>query len=58
MSLNCATFGDFRGTDIFISVWNLHRNPSYWERSDEFWPERWEVNGPDPNETTENFKLD
>eukprot|EP00897_Mesotaenium_endlicherianum_P006369 jgi/Mesen1/5760/ME000292S04845 len=44
-----------QGQDIFISVWNLHRNPEVWERADDFWPERWPVNGPDPNETTENF---
>lgn len=28
------------GTDIFISVYNLHRSPYYWDRPDEFEPER------------------
>ncbi|KAH9326200.1 hypothetical protein KI387_006378, partial [Taxus chinensis] len=41
--------------DIFISVWNLHRSPHYWADADQFKPERWPVNGPNPNENTENF---
>ncbi|XP_002971637.2 protein LUTEIN DEFICIENT 5, chloroplastic [Selaginella moellendorffii] len=45
-----------RGEDIFISLWNLHRSPSLWEHSHEFRPERWPLDGPDPNEVTENFK--
>ncbi|KAL2482179.1 Cytochrome [Forsythia ovata] len=28
------------GTDIFISVYNLHRSPYYWDKPDEFEPER------------------
>lgn len=44
-----------KGQDIFISVWNLHRNPEVWDQVEEFWPERWGVDGPDPNELTENF---
>ncbi|KAL5720608.1 hypothetical protein ACHQM5_013261 [Ranunculus cassubicifolius] len=28
------------GTDIFISVYNLHRSPYYWDRPNEFEPER------------------
>ncbi|KAJ3679282.1 hypothetical protein LUZ60_017293 [Juncus effusus] len=28
------------GTDIFISVYNLHRSPYCWDRADEFEPER------------------
>lgn len=44
-----------RGQDIFISVWNLHRNPKSWERPEDFWPERWDVNGPDPTEVTQGF---
>jgi len=30
-----------RGTDIFISVWNMHRSPDLWENPDEFDPDRW-----------------
>ncbi|KAL5538638.1 hypothetical protein UlMin_042643 [Ulmus minor] len=44
-----------RGEDIFISVWNLHRSPSLWEDADKFIPERWPLNGPNPNETNQNF---
>lgn len=45
-----------KGSDLFISVWNLHRNPSYWPNPDEFNPERFPVDGPIPNEVTEDFK--
>ena len=31
-----------RGTDIFISTWNLHRSPDLWENPNEFDPTRWE----------------
>ncbi|XP_057545720.1 cytochrome P450 97B2, chloroplastic [Amaranthus tricolor] len=31
------------GTDIFISVYNLHRSPFFWDRPDEFEPERFLV---------------
>ncbi|PNH09806.1 Protein LUTEIN DEFICIENT 5, chloroplastic [Tetrabaena socialis] len=50
------------GSDIFISVWNLHRNPASWDQPDAFKPERWgrarafgPLDGPMPNEVTENF---
>ena len=29
------------GSDLFISVWNLHRDPKLWERATEFDPDRW-----------------
>jgi cytochrome P450 len=29
-----------RGTDIFISVYNLHRSPYFWDQPDNFEPER------------------
>lgn len=45
-----------KGEDIFISVWNLHRSPSLWEDAEEFRPERWPVDGPNPTEVTENFR--
>mmetsp|Transcript_33799 Transcript_33799/g.44798 ORF Transcript_33799/g.44798 Transcript_33799/m.44798 type:complete len:755 (-) Transcript_33799:71-2335(-) len=31
-----------RGTDIFISTWNLHRSPDLWEDPEKFDPTRWE----------------
>jgi len=31
-----------RGTDIFISTWNLHRSPELWENPYTFDPTRWE----------------
>ncbi|XP_020234758.1 protein LUTEIN DEFICIENT 5, chloroplastic [Cajanus cajan] len=45
-----------RGEDIFISVWNLHRSPELWDNADKFEPERWALDGPNPNETNQNFK--
>ncbi|VVA93247.1 unnamed protein product [Arabis nemorensis] len=44
-----------RGEDIFISVWNLHRSPLHWEDAEKFNPERWPLDGPNPNETNQNF---
>ncbi len=29
-----------KGSDIFISVWNLHRSPQLWDAPTEFRPER------------------
>ncbi|GAQ79315.1 cytochrome P450 [Klebsormidium nitens] len=43
------------GQDIFISTWNLHRSPAIWDRPEDFVPERWPLDGPDPTETTENY---
>jgi hypothetical protein len=31
-----------RGTDIFISTWNLHRSPDLWEDPERYDPTRWE----------------
>lgn len=45
-----------RGEDFFISVWNLHRSPTHWEDADKFNPERWPLDGPNPNETNQNFR--
>jgi len=30
-----------KGTDFFLSVWNLHRSPLLWDSPDAFDPERW-----------------
>ncbi|KAJ0966589.1 hypothetical protein J5N97_023506 [Dioscorea zingiberensis] len=43
------------GEDIFISVWNLHRSPKHWVDADCFNPERWPLDGPNPNEINQNF---
>lgn len=46
-----------KGADLFISVWNLHRSPSHWDRPDEFDPMRFgPLDGPAPNETTVGYK--
>ncbi|MCL7052304.1 hypothetical protein MKW94_027826 [Papaver nudicaule] len=44
-----------RGEDIFISVWNLHHCPNHWIDAEKFNPERWPLDGPNPNETNQNF---
>jgi len=31
-----------RGTDIFVSTWNLHRSPDLWENPEKYDPTRWE----------------
>ena len=31
-----------KGTDLFISVWNLHRSPKLWDEPNEYRPSRWE----------------
>ncbi|KAK7394690.1 hypothetical protein VNO78_15225 [Psophocarpus tetragonolobus] len=58
-SLEDDVLGEYpikRGEDIFISVWNLHRSPKLWDDADKFEPERWALDGPNPNETNQNFK--
>ncbi|KAF5733539.1 protein LUTEIN DEFICIENT 5 chloroplastic isoform X2 [Tripterygium wilfordii] len=57
-SLEDDVLGEYsikRGEDIFISVWNLHRSPHLWDDADRFNPERWPLDGPNPNETNQNF---
>ena len=31
-----------RGTDMFISTWNLHRSPDLWDQPEKFDPTRWD----------------
>lgn len=57
-SLEDDKLGEYRikrGEDIFISIWNLHRCPKRWEDADKFNPERWPLDGPNPNETNQSF---
>jgi beta-ring hydroxylase len=45
------------GSDLFISVWNIHHNPAYWPEPDQFNPERFgPLDRPTPNEVTEDFR--
>lgn len=30
-----------RGADLFVSTWNLHRSPEYWNEPEKFNPDRW-----------------
>ncbi|KAL4447666.1 hypothetical protein ABPG75_004885 [Micractinium tetrahymenae] len=45
-----------KGSDIFISTWNLHRSPELWDEPEVFNPDRFPVDAPTPNETTHDFK--
>ncbi|OUS46351.1 putative cytochrome P450 [Ostreococcus tauri] len=57
-ALEPVTLGGYNidaGTDFFISVWNLHRNPRIWPEPDAFKPERFPIEGPMPNEYTEDY---
>lgn len=38
-----------RGTDMFISTWNLHRSPELWEDPEKFDPTRWERSFTNPS---------
>jgi carotene epsilon-monooxygenase len=44
------------GQDVMISVYNIHHSPQVWERAEEFIPERFDLEGPVPNETNTDFK--
>ncbi|XP_057983045.1 carotene epsilon-monooxygenase, chloroplastic isoform X1 [Malania oleifera] len=45
------------GQDIMISVYNIHHSSQVWERAEEFVPERFELEGPVPNETNTDFRF-
>ncbi|XP_059462793.1 carotene epsilon-monooxygenase, chloroplastic [Corylus avellana] len=45
------------GQDIMISVYNIHRSSQVWERAEEFLPERFDLEGPVPNETNTDFRF-
>mmetsp|Transcript_491 Transcript_491/g.1145 ORF Transcript_491/g.1145 Transcript_491/m.1145 type:complete len:647 (+) Transcript_491:75-2015(+) len=42
-----------KGTDFFLSVWNLHRSPLLWEDPEKFDPERWRK--PTPQAIVDKF---
>ncbi|KAL8516766.1 hypothetical protein ACS0TY_015142 [Phlomoides rotata] len=45
------------GQDIMISVYNVHHSAQVWERADEFIPERFDLDGPVPNETNTDYRF-
>ncbi|KAL0338529.1 UNVERIFIED_CONTAM: Carotene epsilon-monooxygenase, chloroplastic [Sesamum angustifolium] len=45
------------GQDIMISVYNIHHSAQVWERADEFVPERFDLEGPVPNETNTDYRF-
>ncbi|KAF6134368.1 hypothetical protein GIB67_005760 [Kingdonia uniflora] len=45
------------GQDIMISVYNIHRSSQVWERAEEFVPERFDLDGPMPNETNTDYRF-
>ncbi|PWA60478.1 cytochrome P450 superfamily protein [Artemisia annua] len=44
------------GQDIMISVYNIHHSSQVWERAEEFIPERFDLDGPVPNEANTDYK--
>ncbi|XP_077226128.1 cytochrome P450 superfamily protein isoform X1 [Tasmannia lanceolata] len=45
------------GQDIMICIYNIHRSSQVWERAEEFVPERFDLEGPVPNETNTDFRF-
>ncbi|KAJ9181496.1 hypothetical protein P3X46_009621 [Hevea brasiliensis] len=45
------------GQDVMISVYNIHHSSKVWERAEEFVPERFDLEGPMPNETNTDFRF-
>lgn len=45
------------GQDIMISVYNIHHSSQVWERAEDFLPERFDLEGPVPNETNTDFRF-
>eukprot|EP00252_Welwitschia_mirabilis_P026666 TRINITY_DN8810_c0_g1_i1.p1 TRINITY_DN8810_c0_g1~~TRINITY_DN8810_c0_g1_i1.p1 ORF type:complete len:569 (-),score=100.49 TRINITY_DN8810_c0_g1_i1:171-1877(-) len=43
--------------DLIISIYNIHHSPKVWERAEEFIPERYDLDGPVPNETNTDFRF-
>ncbi|KAK6943909.1 Cytochrome P450 [Dillenia turbinata] len=52
--------GNFKvnaGQDIMISVYNIHHSSQVWEKAEDFVPERFDLEGPVPNETNTNYRF-
>ncbi|KAM7468246.1 hypothetical protein LguiB_015808 [Lonicera macranthoides] len=45
------------GQDIMISVYNIHHSSQVWDRAAEFMPDRFNLEGPVPNETNTDFRF-
>ncbi|KAL2514309.1 Carotene epsilon-monooxygenase [Forsythia ovata] len=45
------------GQDIMISVYNIHHSAQVWDRAEEFMPERFDLEGPVPNETNTDYRF-
>ncbi|XP_057735508.1 carotene epsilon-monooxygenase, chloroplastic-like [Arachis stenosperma] len=45
------------GQDIMISVYNIHHSSEVWDRAEELLPERFDMDGPVPNETNTDFRF-
>ncbi|CAI9097896.1 OLC1v1034415C4 [Oldenlandia corymbosa var. corymbosa] len=45
------------GQDIMISVYNIHHSPQVWESAEDFVPERFDLEGPVPNESNTDFRF-
>lgn len=45
------------GQDIMISVYNIHHSSQVWDRAEEFVPERFDLDGPVPNEINTDFRF-
>ncbi|MED6156362.1 cytochrome P450 [Stylosanthes scabra] len=45
------------GQDIMISVYNIHHSSEVWDRAEEFLPERFDMDGPVPNESNTDFRF-
>ncbi|WOH00857.1 hypothetical protein DCAR_0520233 [Daucus carota subsp. sativus] len=45
------------GQDIMISVYNIHHSSKVWDRAEEFIPERFDLDGPVPNESNTDYRF-
>ncbi|CAG9461633.1 unnamed protein product [Pedinophyceae sp. YPF-701] len=45
-----------KGQDVILSIYNLHRSPEVWDDPDAFIPERFDPEGPIPNEQNTDFR--
>ncbi|GAQ83134.1 cytochrome P450 superfamily protein [Klebsormidium nitens] len=44
------------GQDVMISVYNIHHSPQVWDKAEEFFPERFDLEGQVPNEANTDFR--